>query len=330
VSVLQSSAVVDSEAPSGAAGSAAAPQSAIQRAPRWTRVRRTRWALWLFVAPAVIYLIAFFAVPVIDNITMSFQDYTTATFYTGQAPFVGFANYVAVFTSGFFGKLTMNTAVFTLVSLSATFVIGLLLAVFFDRHFPLNGVLRSLLLLPWLLPLIISAAVWRRMMDSGSGILNQIIGATGLPGVPWLTSPQVALYAVIIVNVWVGIPFVMVILYGGLQEIPREIYEAASLDGATGVRVFRAITWPLLRPVVVVVLMLGFIYTIRVLDIVLALTGGGPANATQTYATQAYQLSFTQFQFGAGAALSNVLIVVSLVVAAVQLRAGRRASDLAS
>jgi multiple sugar transport system permease protein len=130
--------------------------------------------------------------------------------------------------------------------------------------------------------------------------------------------------------VWVGIPFVMVILYGGLQEIPRELYEAANLDGAVGLRLFRSVTWPLLRPVVGIVLMLGFIYTIRVLDIVLALTGGGPANATQTFATEAYQLSFTQFEFGAGAALSNVLIVLSLVVAGFQLRAGRRPSDLAS
>jgi multiple sugar transport system permease protein len=191
-------------------------------------------------------------------------------------------------------------------------------------------VLRSLLLLPWLLPLIISAAVWRRMMDSGSGIINQILGSVGVPPVPWLTSPDVALYAVVLVNVWVGIPFVMVILYGGLQEIPRELYEAANLDGAVGLRLFRSVTWPLLRPVVGIVLMLGFIYTIRVLDIVLALTGGGPANATQTFATEAYQLSFTQFEFGAGAALSNVLIVLSLVVAGFQLRAGRRPSDLAS
>lgn len=312
--------------PSGAAG----PASAVRAPrPRGNRALRSRWSLWLFVAPAAIYLLAFFLVPVINNVTMSFQDYTTTTFYTGEAPFVGFANYVTVFTSGMFGKLTLNTAVFTFVSLAATFVIGLGLAVFFDKAFPLNGVLRALLLLPWLLPLIISAAVWRRMMDAGSGILNQIIGAFGLPGVPWLTSPDFALYSVILVNVWVGIPFVMVILYGGLQEIPRELYEAASLDGAVGLRAFRSITWPLLRPVVSVVLMLGFIYTIRVLDIVLALTGGGPADATQTYATQAYSLSFTQFKFGTGAALSNVLIVVSLLVAALQIRSNRRQSDLA-
>jgi len=330
VSTISSAAAGPDAASRGTGPAPARSRQTISSRPAKSRARRQRWTLWLFVAPAVIYMMGFFAVPMVNNVVMSFQEYTTATFYTGEAPFAGLDNYASVFTSGMFGKLTINTAVFTIVSLAATFAIGLALAAFFNRRFRLNKVLRSLLLLPWLLPLIISAAVWRRMMDAESGIINQVLGSLGIPAVPWLTSPQVALISVIIVNVWVGIPFVMVILYGGLQEIPRELYEAASLDGATGTRVFWSITWPLLRPVVGIVLMLGFIYTIRVLDIVLALTGGGPANATQTYATQAYQLSFTQFKFGEGAALSNILIVVSLVVVGFQLRAGRRSSDLAS
>ncbi|MDF2993622.1 MAG: transporter permease [Microbacterium sp.] len=291
--------------------------------------RRHILVMWAFIAPAVLYVIVYFGYPIVGNLVMSFQDFDTSTFYTGEAPWVGFDNYVDVLTSTLFGTLTYNTFMFTVVSLISTFVIGLLLALFFNKHFPLGRVLRSLILLPWLLPLIISAAVWRRMMDEETGILNQIITAFGLPQVPWLTSPDFALYSTIIVNVWIGIPFVMVVLYGGLQEIPRDYYEAAALDGATGWKAFWHVTWPLLRPVVVVVLMLGFIYTIRVLDIILALTGGGPANSTQTYATEAYQLSFVDFKFGLGAALSNVLIVVSLVVAAFQLRFNRKANDLA-
>jgi multiple sugar transport system permease protein len=315
--------------PPGAGGKQPTPRSAGAGRSEASASRRRRWGLWWFVAPAALFLLAFFAVPVVNNITMSFREYTTATFYTGEAPFVGLDNYVSVLTSGIFARITVNTLTFTVVSLAATFVLGLLLAVFFNTHFRLNAVLRSLILLPWLLPLIISAAVWRRMMDTGSGVLNQIVGVVGLGEVPWLTDPRIALYSVILVNVWVGIPFVMVILYGGLQEIPKDLYEAASLDGATGVRAFTAVTWPLLRPVVIIVLMLGFIYTIRVLDIVLALTGGGPADATQTYATQAYQLSFTNFEFGTGAALSNILILVTLLVSVFQLRANRRANDLA-
>lgn len=290
---------------------------------------RARLAGWAFILPAAVYILIFFGYPIVSNLTMSFQEFTTKTFFTGEAPWVGFDNYIEVVTGPIFGKLTLNTALFTFVSLAATFVIGLGLALFFNKWFPLNGILRALILLPWLLPMIISSAIWRRMMDEGSGILNVILRGIGLEGVPWLTSPDVALFSIILVNVWVGIPFVMVILYGGLQEIPKDYYEAAALDGATGWRAFAGITWPLLRPVVVVVLMLGFIYTIRVLDIILALTGGGPANSTHTYASQAYQLSFVNFQFGQGAALSNILIIVSLIVAAFQLRASRRASDLA-
>lgn len=292
-------------------------------------LRRNRFAIWLFIVPAIAYVLVFFAMPVFNNLIISFQEYTTATFYTGEAPWVGVDNYVSIVTSALFVRLSWNTFIFTAASLTATFVIGLALALFFNKSFKLGPILRSLILLPWLLPLVISSAVWRRMMDEGSGIINEILRAIGLSGVPWLTSPDVALISVIIVNVWVGIPFVMVILYGGLQEIPRDYYEAAALDGATGWRAFAHITWPLLRPVVLVVLTLGFIYTIRVLDIVLALTGGGPANATQTYASQAYQLSFVGFNFGLGAALSNILIVVSLLVAALQLRSGRRTNDLA-
>jgi multiple sugar transport system permease protein len=314
----------------GAAGDASRPPLDSARRRRGLRPqRRSAIVTWAFVLPAAIYMLVFFGYPVISNLTMSFQDFTTKTFFTGEAPWVGFDNYAAIIGSDLFGKLTANTAIFTIVSLAATFVIGLALALFFNKHFPLNGVLRSMLLLPWLLPLIISSAVWRRMMEGETGILNVLLEGLGLSRVAWLTSPDIALYSIIIVNIWVGIPFVMVILYGGLQEIPKDYYEAASLDGATGWRSFVNITWPLLRPVVVVVLMLGFIYTIRVLDIILALTGGGPANATETYASRAYHLSFVNFEFGQGAALSNILIVVSLIVAAFQLRANKRASDLA-
>ena len=131
----------------------------------------------------------------------------------------------------------------------------------------------------------------------------------------------------IVVNIWIGIPFNVTILYGGLQDIPEDLYEAASLDGATGWKAFRHVTWPLLRPVVSVVLVLGVVYTLKVLDIILGLTNGGPANATQTIATQSYQLSFGQFDFGQGAALGNILIVISLVFAIFYLRANRRAVD---
>jgi multiple sugar transport system permease protein len=295
-------------------------------ARQWARLRE-KSIQWLFLVPALVYIVLFFGYPVVKNITMSFQDYSTKTFFTGEAPWVGIANYVTVIKSSLFTTTLVNTALFTVGSIIGQFVIGLALALFFRRKFPLNNVLRSLLLLPWLLPLIASSAVWKWILDQDSGVLNQSLALLHIPAVPWLSSPNVALIAVVIVNIWLGIPFNVTILYSGLQDIPPELYEAGSLDGATGWKAFRFITWPNLRPVVSVVLVLGVVYTLKVLDIILGLTGGGPANSTETLATNSYQRSFVQFAFGQGAAVSNILIVISLVFAFVYLRINRRAVD---
>jgi multiple sugar transport system permease protein len=296
--------------------------------PRRRRARlRERTTQWLFLVPAIGYVLVFFGYPIVKNLVMGSQDYTVRTFVSGEAPWVGLANYVEVISSGLFRTTVLNTALFTLGSIVGQFVIGLLFALFFKRRFPLGNVLRSLLLLPWLLPMIAGTAVWKWILDQDGGILNQALGTVGIPPVHWLTSPDIALVAVIMVNVWVGIPFNMTLLYSGLQNIPDELYEAGALDGATGAKAFWHITWPNLRPVVSVVLVLGVIYTLKVLDIILGLTGGGPANATQTLATDSYRRSFQEFSFGTGAAVSNILIVVSLVFAVVYLRANRRAVD---
>jgi len=283
----------------------------------------------LFVLPAALAMAALFGYPVVKNLVMSLQDYGLRTFFTGQAPFVGLKNYSAMVSDQLFSQAMVNTALFTIGSIAFQFSIGLALALFFRRRFPLGGLLRSLLLLPWLLPLIVSSATWRSILEQDSGILNRALAGLHLidQPVPWLNSPSVALIAVIGVNIWIGIPFNVTLLYSGLAEIPDELYEAGQLDGATGWRAFSHITWPNLRPVASVLLMLGVVYTIKVLDIILGLTGGGPANATQTLATQSYERSFVDFKFGEGAALSNLLIGISFVFAIFYLRGTRRAVD---
>lgn len=293
---------------------------------RW-RHRREEIAKLLFVVPAAFAIVVLFGFPVIKNLTMSFQEYTIRTFFTGEAPWVGLTNYVTVVSEQLFTKTLINTALFTVGSIIGQFILGMLLAVFFHKHFPLHGVLRALFLLPWLIPLIVGSAAWRAILDQDSGILNVALQGLGFAPVPWLTSPDVALIAIILVNIWLGVPFNLTLLYSGLQDIPEELYEAGALDGATGWRAFWGITWPNLRAVVSVVLMLGVVYTLKVLDIILGLTHGGPANATQTIATQSYQRSFIEFKFGEGAALSNILILISLVFAVVYLRVTRRQVD---
>lgn len=286
--------------------------------------RRRRLYQWLFVIPALAYLLAFFGYPLVRNILMSFQEFTPTTYFTGEAPFNGLENWRAVFANDLFGSALWQTVLFTVGSLVGQFTIGLGLAVFFSRRFRLSGFVRAVLLLPWLVPMVVSAVVWRRIMDQDHGILNSFLESLGFAdGVPWLSSPSMALLSAVLVNIWIGIPFNMVILYGGLQEIPRELYEAAALDGAGPWRTFRAITLPMLRPVVTVVLVLGFMSTIKVLDLILALTGGGPADSTQTLGTMTYQLSFLQLDFGQGAVVGNVLILISAVFAVLYLRVNR-------
>jgi multiple sugar transport system permease protein len=292
-------------------------------------MRREAIAKVLFVVPAALAIVFLFGYPVVKNLVMSFQDYGLRTFFTGQADWIGLDNYVTVVNENVFGKAMLNTALFTIGSIAGQFVIGMLLALFFKKSFPLNGVLRALFLLPWLLPLIVGSAAWRAILEQDSGIVNVLLQGLGVidQPVPWLTSPDVALVAVILVNIWLGIPFNLTLLYSGLQDIPDELYEAGALDGASGWKAFWYITWPQLRAVVSITLMLGVIYTVKVLDIILGLTKGGPAGATQTIALQSYQHSFVQFKFGQGAALSNILIVISLVFAVIYLRVNRRRID---
>ena len=289
--------------------------------------RRDLMVRCAFVLPAALYMLAFFGYPIVKNLVMSFQAYDFSTFFNGRAPFVGLDNYAATFTDPIFLRALGNTGLFTLGSLAGQFVLGLALALYFRRRFPLSGLLRSLLL-PWLLPMIVSAAVWRWILEQDNGALNRFLEGLGLISdpIPWLNSSDTALIAVILVNIWLGIPFNVVLLHSGLQAIPEEVYEAGALDGATGARSFAHLTLPLLRPVVSVVLLLGVIYTIKVLDLIIGLTGGGPANATQTLATRSYEMSFVEFDFGQGAALSNVLIAIALAFSIVYLRANARAA----
>ena len=324
--------MADTQQRVGGATSAARPAGPVveeKRARRTSTRSRERLLQVGFLVPAVVYMLLFFGYPVVQNALMGFQEYTTRTFVTGEAPWVGLDNYREVIGSSVFTKAAVNTVLFTVGSILGQFVIGLAIALFFRKRFPLSGLLRSLLLLPWLIPLIAASAVWRWILDKDTGVLNQVLGGLGVtdsnPG--WLTSTSLALLTVVAINIWIGIPFNTTILYGGLQDIPEELYEAAALDGATRWRAFRHVTWPLLRPVVTVVLVLGVVYTLKALDIILGLTQGGPANSTQTIATQSYNLSFQEFDFGQGAAAGNILIVVSLVFAVLYLRANRRALD---
>jgi len=296
-------------------------------APERAPARRNRQlAAWAFLAPIVAYLFAFYAYPLYRNLDLSLRNYTVRSFVQGDAPFSGLANYTKIFHDPTFGPALLHTVVFTGVSLVFQFSIGMALAVFFAQSFRLSATLRALFLVPWLLPLIVSASTWSWLLNSDSGVVNAALHAVGVEPVNWLTSPQWALTSVIIANIWIGIPFNLVVLYSGLRAIPAEIYEAAALDGATGWATFRRITFPLLRPVSAITLLLGLVYTLKVFDIIWIMTKGGPTDASTTFATWSYRLSFGNLlpAFGPGAAVGNLLIIMALIFGLLYIRIQRR------
>src|SRR4051812_9079683 len=205
-----------------------------ERRRRTGRRRSGQWAAWGFLAPVTVYLVLFYAYPLYRNLDLSLRNYTVRSFVQGGAPFIGVKNYGSVLHDPIFTSALVHTMVFTLVSLAFQFTIGMALAVFFTQHFRLSATLRALFLVPWLLPLIVSASTWSWMLNSDSGVVNSVLGSLGVAPVNWLTSPQWSLVSVIIANTWIGIPFNLVVLYSGLQTIPATLYEAAALDGANG------------------------------------------------------------------------------------------------
>ncbi|MFC7383623.1 carbohydrate ABC transporter permease [Sphaerisporangium rhizosphaerae] len=302
------------------------PLPAARRGPRAARLASGQWAAWAFLAPIVVYLTVFYAYPLFRNVELSLRNYTVRSFVQGDAPFTGLTNYAKVVGDPAFGPTLWHTAVFTVVSLAFQFAIGLALAVFFARHFRLSATLRALFLVPWLLPLIVSASTWSWMLNSDSGVVNAVLRTVGLGPVNWLTSPDWSLWSVTIANIWIGVPFNLVVLYSGLQAINPTVYEAAALDGANGRQRFWRVTFPLLRPVSAITLLLGLVYTLKVFDIIWIMTKGGPSGSSSTFATWSYRLGFGNLvpSFGPGAAVGNLLIVMALVFGLVYIRAQRK------
>ncbi|MEU7788832.1 sugar ABC transporter permease [Amycolatopsis sp. NPDC049159] len=289
------------------------------------RLDKKRLAGWAFLVPLVAYLLACYGYPLYTTVDLSLRDYTVRTFVRGGAPFTGLANYTTVFADPRFTTALVNTLVFTAASLVFQYAIGLATAVFFTRRFRLSATLRALFLVPWLLPLIVSGSTWAWLLNSESGLVNAVLQGLGIARVDWLTSPSWSLVSVILANIWIGIPFNLVVLHSGLRNIPAEVYEASALDGATGWQTFRHITFPVLRPVSAITLLLGLVYTLKVFDIIWIMTRGGPSGSSSTLATWSYELGFGSMlpKFGPGAAVGNVLILLAFAAGLVYIRLQR-------
>lgn len=289
--------------------------------------RTTRWRRGLtpysFLVPIVVFTLLFLAYPVIYSLTLSFRDATVDTFVGGDMPFNGLANYQQSLSNPSFWRALLNTILFTFFSIFFQFTIGFLLALFFQREFPLKSALIALLLVPWLAPILTAANTFKGLFNE-VGPINQIGHLFGLPNLAWLADPQLAFVATIVANIWIGFPFNFILLYAGMRAIPLEIYEAAKLDGASYWRQVSHITVPMLKPVTVAVLMLGTIYTVKVFDLVWILTGGGPANSTHLLSTFAYQTGFSVLNFGQASAIATVMVLLIMSLNLLQLALQRK------
>ncbi|MBT9607518.1 sugar ABC transporter permease [Microbacterium sp.] len=289
------------------------------RAPgrfRRSLATRQRQELRAFLAPAVVFFVVFFLFPLGYGVFMSTTNFTTGTFITGRAPFVGTANFEAILAEPVTFRALANTLTITIVSVVIELVLGLLLALLFARTFPGSRWLPTLILLPWLLPAVVVATVWKSLL-AGDGPINDVLRSLGIPVEAWLANPATALPAVIVVAVWASLPYWATILGAALKQVPAEQLEAAQLDGAGAWRRLTAIVLPTIWPVISVLVVMSVVYTLLIVDLVLVLTAGGPANSTVTLGLLSYRQAFQQFEFGLGGAYGMLLLVISVLFAIV-------------
>ena len=292
---------------------------AVQGRARW---RPDRWMSWLYVLPALLLLAAVMGLPIIRAVLMSFQRFTLTELVSGNTPFVGFDNYARAFADPTFPVALVNSIVFTVVSIALQFSIGLGLALLFGRGFPLSNTFRGLMLTGWQIPVVVTGTLFLWMFNVDYGLVNFILQSLHLITEPigWTVDAGAALPAVIIANVWLGIPFNLILLSAAIAGLPSDIYEAATVDGASSWQKTRHLTLPLLRPAILAVLVLGFIYTLRVFDLIWIMTKGGPGTATEVLPTFAYRLAFVHFDFGKSAAVAVVVLSILFVAAIAYLR----------
>ena len=280
-------------------------------------------AAYLFVAPAFLYVLVLMVYPLLYNVHLSAYDVSLVSFIRGNSPFVGLGNYWKVVRDPLFHRVLFNTVVFTVGSIFFQFTLGLLLALLFEKRFPMKGLYQGLLMLPWFIPIMVSGTVFRWFFADG-GTLNSILRGFDLIDypVPWTTSARMAIYSLTAANVWLGVPFNFILLLTGLQAIPTELYECAAIDGAKEWQRVVYVSLPLLRPVIVTTLMLGAIFTVKVFDLVWVITKGGPGGSSHLFSTFSYSLAFEQFRFGSAAAvaLMMVLLVTAVTVAFQRVR----------
>ena len=269
-----------------------------------------------YLSPTLILLLVLMVIPIVMVIGYSLMDNVIME----QNPqFAGFTHYIDILTSDAFWGATANTLFFTGVSVIAHLVIGLAFALMLNTELlgrRTKALFRTIYILPWLFTVAIIAILWRMLLEP-NGVVNYILMSSNLAGsqIEWLGSPDTALYAVTFINIWSGYPFYMTSMLAGLQGIPADYYEAAQVDGASVWQRFIKITLPQLKPIIISMALLDFIWTTQQFALIWMTTGGGPLGRTEMLSTFTYKLAFSKYEFGAASASAVIVLVISMVLA---------------
>ena len=293
-----------------------------------SRQRLTRSLIpFAYISPTAVLLLVLMMLPIILVIGYSFFD----NVIVNKSPeFVGLANYVEVLTNPVFLIALRNTLIFTFVSVAAHLLLGLLFAMLLNTKLlstASKAIWRAVYVLPWLFTVAIIAVLWRLLLNP-NGVINFVLIDLGLTdmGIEWLSSRETALIAVTFINIWAGYPFFMVSMLAGLQGIPRDLYEAAVVDGATPLQQFFNVTLPQLRPIIISMTMLDLIWTSQQFALIWMTTGGGPVNDTEVLSTFTYKEAFSSYEFSVASASAVIILLLSMILAFFYVR-HQRARD---
>ena len=293
-----------------------------RRGPITRVLEDERWLAAVLLLPTIVLLGLFIAYPFVKGVLLAVTD--TKVGIDGK--FVGLENFRKLWNDSIFLVAVYNTFLYTFVTTVFKLAFGLWLALLLNRHFRGKAFVRAFILLPFIIPTVLSTFAWKWMFDPTFSVINWVLFQAGLISsrINWLGDPDLAMISVMIVNIWRGVPFFAITLLAGLQTISPELHEAAAIDGARAWNRFRHVTWPLLLPVTMVVVLFSVIQTFADFQLVYVLTGGGPANATHLFATYAYQIGVGTGLLSEGAAISLAIFPVLLLVVIIQLLYIRR------
>jgi multiple sugar transport system permease protein len=290
--------------------------------PRF-RVKEGTAFAWAMVTLPLLFLLAFVGYPFVYGIWLSLEDRAVA--HAGS--FVGLANFVNDFHDPIFWQVVQNTFVYTILATVLKAAGGLALALVMNQDFRFKNLVRALVLLPFIVPTVLSTVAWMWILDPAFSVVNWVLVHLGVPkpGPSWLGNPYLAMGSVIVVNVWRGLPFYAITLLAGLQTIPGDLYDAATIDGTDSWQRFRYVTLPLLQPVLLIVTLFSLIFTFADFQLVYVLTHGGPANSTHLFATYSFDIAMGAGQLGHGASVAlSMLPPLALLIVALTLYMRRK------